>query len=54
VAKLKFKALILHSEICGHTKTPKLDREKYVSILNCSAWVLAGGGDARVFKKFKK
>jgi hypothetical protein len=51
VAKLKFKALTSHPEICSHIKNPKLDRGKDISILNCSAWVLAGGGDARIFKK---
>jgi len=32
-----------------------LDRGKDISIMNCSAWALAGGGDdARIFKKFNK
>jgi hypothetical protein len=55
VAKLKFKALSSHSEICGQIKNPKLDRGKDISILNCSACVQAGGGDyARIFKKCNK
>jgi hypothetical protein len=45
MAKLKFKGLTSHSEICSHIKNPKLDRAKDTSILYCSAWVLAGGGD---------
>jgi len=54
VAQLKFKALTSHSEICSHIKNPKLDSRKDIPILNCFAWVLAGRGDARIFKKFKK
>jgi len=54
VVKLKFKALTSHSETCSHIKNTKLDSGKDIAIPNHFAWVLAGRGDARIFKKFKK